>query len=87
MSEWQPIETAPKNGTYVLLYGEPWDDGRPSAQVARWKAERREEWEYVNADTQKRRVVEDGWWECELYATHWMPLPAPPVSGPGVRET
>lgn len=37
MSEWQPIETAPKDGSWVLCINPNWRFG-PMA-VARWRAE------------------------------------------------
>ncbi len=32
MSEWQPIETAPRDGTYILVFVDVWHD------VASWEA-------------------------------------------------
>ena len=67
MSDWQPIETAPKDGTFILvatasgIVGEAWryaDDGRHY-----WAQEHPSD--YANNGP--------------LTATHWMPLPAPPV--------
>lgn len=34
MSEWQPIETAPKDGTIVLVYPPTWP--AKTASIARW---------------------------------------------------
>lgn len=61
--DWQPIETAPKDGTELLVH--PFD-------VVRWRAEHGGFW-YAD------RVSEiDGDW-LEEDPTHWMPLPNPPV--------
>jgi hypothetical protein len=64
--EWQPIETAPKDGTRVLVYVEPFGSligsntfnlfGRTSGD--RWYC--------------------DGVWLDGSVPTHWMPLPEPP---------
>lgn len=66
MSEWQPIETAPKDGTYIILarfYG---------ASVE----------EVVGGDWNLHpKAGEEGLHGFEAWishATHWMPLPAPP---------
>lgn len=68
MSDWQPIETAPKDGRRVLLYGKVcsgsdievgfFSDNGPFAELA----------------------GSDGEWFTELDGdpSHWMPLPEPP---------
>ena len=71
---WQPIETAPKDGTYVLLVAAPWVPA-----VGRWY-EDRECFDYVDSDT----FPDEASWELYLAhvgtwpLTHWMPLPEPP---------
>ena len=62
MSDWQPIETAPKDGTAVLGY-DP-SDGYLCIYVVRW---REGEWREAAGE-------EYGRWR----PTHWMPLPSPP---------
>lgn len=73
MSKWRPIETAPKDGTSILIFGK-WDgeisDWRkvwPQSGVAAWQDN---EWSAVLTDIY-------GVW-CAL-PTHWMPLPKPPT--------
>lgn len=73
MSEWQPIETAPKNGHPIIAYqpGGVYGSGisyPPSVGLAWWRA----------ADANN-----PAHWEGPLnprdYPTHWMPLPDPPT--------
>lgn len=64
-SEWQPIETAPKDGTSIIVYCR--FGGRHDYAVV---IRRREEW---MVDT------EDGWLSIDFYPTHWMTLPEPPT--------
>jgi hypothetical protein len=66
---WQPIDTAPKDGTKILVF-----DGVDMTTV-RWMDGRSEwwpgEWQLVCAGMNAE--------ECEFYKpTHWMPLPEPP---------
>lgn len=70
MSYWRPIETAPKDGTWVLLFSKVDDCGFD------WYAE----W---CPSIRTGRYYEDHWFYCEEYSigekpTHWMPLPPPP---------
>jgi hypothetical protein len=74
MSEWQPIETAPKDGTVIDLWA---GQRRPGCFYERiddpltgevygegWSQQ------YVENTSNSFRVFED--------PTHWMPLPEPP---------
>lgn len=67
MSEWQPIETAPKDGTSVLTWGCVHDDGGVHM--------------FETPSFQLSRFGETGWVSAALGThepTHWMPLPEPP---------
>lgn len=77
MSEWRPIETAPKDGTPILIWqpdnrhhdeidGCKFDD--PRYAIGYWRAWAKSEWDM-------------GWGnrnQAHVNPTHWMPLPAPP---------
>lgn len=68
---WQPIATAPKDGTRVLCY-------QPAGQ---WKTsgKRTHGEEIVVAYWfQPSRPGVEGMWVPSLRPTHWMPLPAAP---------
>ena len=64
MSDWQPIETAPMDGTEVLLFGDRFD----SAYLCAFHDG---EWKYAGR-------YPDCWDGGIVNPTHWMPLPAPP---------
>lgn len=78
MTEWQPIETAPKDGTALLLYG-MWAGEisgiakEPQIDIGLWAGGRSD---YSGSD----------WWQlstgdaygCWIRPTHWMPLPLTP---------
>ena len=73
--DWQPIETAPKDGTWILGLND-----RGNCSVIMW-----------STNALRRDEVGEGWiipfstgeispfWEERV--THWMPLPAPPDTG------
>jgi hypothetical protein len=76
--EWQPIETAPKDGTEVIL---GWD------MASVWIV--RNGWFHDGNDWRGFDLDDVGWWsyrhsvtqeKLEGYdtPTHWMPLPEPP---------
>ena len=58
---WMPIESAPKDGTYVLIYTGP-EEGLMYAAY----------WSTLHDDWRSNLETVYG-------ATHWMPLPEPPV--------
>lgn len=74
-SQWQPIETAPKDGSKILIFC----DGK--VLMTSW---------YVHySGGQPSRTREPEWEQSEMYGgfggymgplrpTHWMPLPEPP---------
>lgn len=64
MAEWQPIETAPKDGKWVLIT----EDSGTWMEVARWYDD------CWCSYPQTMFGVMDG----EAPASHWMPLPEPP---------
>lgn len=77
-SAWQPIETAPKDGTKVdLLY--PYPRGR--AINCFWE-ERHLAWVWRKATWKEGDLLPEDQWDWGYYAnmepTHWMPRPAPP---------
>ena len=71
---WQPIETAPKDGEFILVYG--WHSraaGYPGRQlVVRW-------------DGRAWESADDGY-GVYLTPTHWVQLPAPPALPKEGRE-
>ena len=65
MDDWQPIETAPKDGTHVLMYrdlciAEAWWQLDVFGKYYEWGGHG---WSYPEWDQ----------------PTHWMPKPAPPI--------
>ena len=66
---WQPIETAPRDGSLILIGGMG-SRGWFVADV-KW----RDGWMMWSSET-------DDWTEECHAASHWMPLPAPPTGQP-----
>lgn len=67
MSGWQPIETAPKDGAWVLVIEGQVPD-KPQF-VAKWN-----DYGWVDCDDDVNYTINP---------THWMPLPEPPISVSG----
>lgn len=82
---WQPIETAPKDGTRVMLWrGFPEFGEWPEMVIAEWHDY---EWQWPDSSHLRGTSSTHGEWTREhLYNgyssasdfTHWMPLPEPP---------
>ena len=72
--EWRPIETAPKDGTKVLVYDESYGLPQKAWFGKDHFDEEHEGWLFGDGDD----------YSCGLYftpinPTHWMPLPKPPT--------
>ncbi len=74
MSDWRPIETAPKDGTRIIIFGSV-TDMEPEPRMGWWG-------DYDAAGELGEPLwVDDDGSEIEG-ATHWMPLPSPPEVQP-----
>jgi hypothetical protein len=75
---WQPIDSAPKDGTNILL-----TDGTTVSQGGWLDAAAQ------GVDPEAAHTILEDWWSVDLISpTHWMPLPASPVeSVPGAEKT
>lgn len=68
--EWQPIETAPKDGRPVVVWRSPWK--APSLAYS--------------LDDNPRTIADDphGWFECRTHrpigVTHWLEVVTPPAT-------
>jgi hypothetical protein len=72
MGEWQPIETSPKDETWVLLYfanGSPWQVEADGMILAFWSVEGND---WFNGEAASNSLTGHN------DPTHWMPLPEPP---------
>lgn len=73
MSEWQPIETAPKDRTRILVLAAKSYSKSTSHMAMRMEVDF---WHNTKSDGYNGY----GHFNGEFYpATHWMPLPAPPT--------
>jgi hypothetical protein len=71
VTDWQPIETAPKGDDPKDADGPPiilWQKGWPHGYEGYWYAYGQAWWP----------ANEDSEYGYELYPSHWMPLPTPP---------
>ena len=80
MTEWQSIETAPKDGTRILLYWPNYSysggDGEPRTEFGFWKENSRIHQSYFsdNDELDDYGLAED------IHApSYWMPVPRPPT--------
>lgn len=84
MSEWQPIETAPKDGTHILIARLDDDVGMGAIEITEWCVSRSYRYEPVEGTDLFMRIEEArAFWNGNGHrATHWMHLPPPPKSTP-----
>ncbi len=71
--EWQPIETAPKDGTVIILCESGYRD---SIRASFWRQDGDGfPWKFLDPDSE---TFLNGWLGDHRGPTHWMPLPEPP---------
>jgi len=66
---WRPMETAPKDGSRILAYGDIGLQGTAVVGIVKWI----DIWSQWDANDDP----EEGPWPCKLIC--WMPLPEPPA--------
>ena len=73
MTDWQPISTAPKDGTQILAYGPyVWEDY--------WKSGfDRTGWAVIYWENDGWRLANANPYADYMDPTHWIPLPEPPA--------
>ena len=72
MSEWQPIETVPRDGTVILAW-------RFYVVAMKWTGDVAYPWEAVALGNHPcMNMASNGFHGADNSLTHWMPLPAPP---------
>jgi hypothetical protein len=79
---WQPIETAPKDGTKILVY-----TVHGEIELTFWFTVETDRYDDVGDGLYRKReeTVAEGW--NGNFPTHWMPLPTPPrATGEGARD-
>ena len=79
--KWQPIETAPKDGTWILGL----NIETKKSSIVRWSSKE----DYIERSKKEGTAnwkyrANEGWISYEkdsvyLHPTHWMPLPKPPT--------
>lgn len=77
---WQPIKTAPKDGTHILV----WTDASDTAYVVCWADAAKGIRKYLTAESGAERgwhlALDGELFDREHEPTHWMPLPDAPTS-------
>jgi hypothetical protein len=75
MTEWQPIETAPKDGSDVLLTV-VYRGTLPVTRLGAWRQFRPGQYDWLQHHTFEKFTGD---------VTHWMPLPVPAGAADGER--
>lgn len=94
--KWKPIETAPKDGTWIMawrgtaLLGEwsplviaQWSE---CEGIWVWPDEPYDVWSAAGREAANERMEDGGMFEDDKF-THWMPLPAPPQAATTARTS
>ena len=79
MNTWQPIETAPKDGTFIITVVDTCQDCRPA--IMAWQCHHDKcRFGPDPEDFMEESHFDEYWRGCDYQPTHWMPLPKQPSS-------
>jgi hypothetical protein len=67
--EWKPIETAPRDGTWIILYGDKY--GEPEVRAGFWGYDGPDR-DWYDSECASRSLTAFDW-----KPTHWMPFNPP----------
>lgn len=81
MTEWQPIETAPKDGTPIVLYAGRYGALGMGICCGAWRWNQWRIYGVANGPPSSGKKKETQWLD-EVAPTHWRPLPPPPGEAP-----
>ena len=70
--QWQPIETAPEDGTAVRVWDGRYQYDAWFGRCPRFKGDEERQW-FVDSD-----IFAEDYYHAPVKPTHWMPLPKPP---------
>lgn len=78
MAGWQPIETAPRDGTTILIFGKPGDLEMDGAVLVGYRqpAVYTAAWDEID---QAFCLSGGSWLGPFVEPSHWQPVPAPPT--------
>jgi hypothetical protein len=83
MGEWRDIESAPKDGTQVLITGGTFENSMSMGGPGPYQAVTIASYNYYGGEWQGENAGghDEYYWH---HPTHWMPLPAPPGTETGI---
>lgn len=83
--KWQPIETAPKDGTWVLACVPDSDPFYVKTRGGYSLAPEAIHWAIYHPNSRGKAEWRDQYGISRPHVTHWMPLPAPPKEASRAR--
>jgi hypothetical protein len=85
---WMTIDSAPKDGTRILIVRMVDGAVDDEMEITEWCVREHFDWEQIEGDIWKKvpQPPYEFWNGNGHRATHWQPLPLPPVTNPGASS-
>lgn len=84
--KWRPIKTAPKDGTWILACVPDADPFYVETRGGYSSAPESIHWAVYHPNSRGKEEWRDQYGIRRPHATHWQPLPAPPMEARPVRK-